>query len=595
MARSLSNTGRSDRLVIAAIDLGTTYSGYAYTFKHELERERSAKDMCKVLSNNWQSGSSAGLISHKTPTSLLLTKDGEFDSFGYKAEKNYMDLVNGNKHIGWRFYRKFKMLLHKNDVLNKNTTIKDDQGNSYLALEIFAHSIRFLKTELIQALHRENVQPIFVETDIQWVITIPAIWDPKSKDFMRVAAEEAGIERDRLEFALEPEAASVYVKEMLVTRTTTDNEAEIVPFEAGTQYMVLDLGGGTIDVVVKEVREDRTLRELHHAFGNGLGGESVNKRFIEYFENAFGIKLMTEFRTNNAYRGLWLDFETEIEIQKRNFASGGIEQLKLNISSKFLELFENSCGKSLSDHCTSIEHLSSRRDKLNMHKDLIVKLFQPSIDSIIQFMRDVFDKKHLVGVSDIIMVGGFSQCKLITDKVKETFRGLNIVIPHDADLAVLKGAVIYRHWPEVIYSRRAPFSLGARFNRIWLDGDDISKQFRNTDGEKMCMDCFSKFVTKDEEFASKDKATLEVYPICADTTVMPVEIFKSDEENPRYTTDPSCKSMGNPFNVDMSDLRGGMERKVHVTLTMGSTEIRVEGQQIPNGEVKKIQLNLLKD
>lgn len=109
------------------------------------------------------------------------------------------------------------------------------------------------------------------------------------------------------------------------------------------------------------------------------------------------------------------------------------------------------------------------------------------------------------------------------------------------------------------------------------------------------MDDFSKFVTKDEEFASKDKATLEVYPICADTTVVPVEIFKSDEENPRYTTDPSCKSMGNPFNVDMSDLRGGMERKVHVTLTMGSTEIRVEGQQIPNGEVKKIQLNLLKD
>lgn len=304
---------------------------------------------------------------------------------------------------------------------------------------------------------------------------------------------------------------------------------------------------------------------------------------------------MTEFRTNNAYRGLWLDFETEIERQKRNLASDGLEQLKLTISSKFLELFENVHGKSLSDHCASIEHLSNKRDKLNIHKDLIVKLFKPSIDSIIKFMRDVFDKKHLVGVSDIIMVGGFSQCKLITDKVKESFRGLKIVIPNDADLAVLKGAVIYRHWPEVIYSRRAPISLGASFNRIWLDGDDMRKQFRNTDGEKMCMDCFSKFVTKDEEFATTDKATLEVYPICADTTVMPVEIFKSDEENPRYTTDQSCKSMGNPFNVDMSDLRGGMERKVHVTLTIGSTEIRVEGQQIPNGEVKKIQLNLLND
>lgn len=122
MATRLSSKGRSDRLVIAAIDLGTTYSGYAYTFKHELERERSAQDMCKVLSNTWQSDSSAGLISHKTPTSLLLTKDGNFDSFGYKAEKKYTDLVNENKHIGWRFYRKFKMVLHKNDV---STTIWD--------------------------------------------------------------------------------------------------------------------------------------------------------------------------------------------------------------------------------------------------------------------------------------------------------------------------------------------------------------------------------------------------------------------------------------------------------------------------------------
>ena len=118
MASSRSHS-RSDRLVIAAIDLGTTYSGYAYTFKHELEAPRSAREMCQVLSNNWQSGSSAGLISHKTPTSLLLTESGEFDSFGFTAEKKYTDLVNDNKHDGWRFYRKFKMLLHKNDVSYK--------------------------------------------------------------------------------------------------------------------------------------------------------------------------------------------------------------------------------------------------------------------------------------------------------------------------------------------------------------------------------------------------------------------------------------------------------------------------------------------
>lgn len=91
------------------------------------------------------------------------------------------------------------------------------------------------------------------------------------------------------------------------------------------------------------------------------------------------------------------------------------------------------------------------------------------------------------------------------------------------------------------------------------------------------MDCFSKFVIKDEEFVFKDKVIFEVYLICVDMIVMFVEIFKLDEENFRYIIDLFCKSMGNLFNVDMLDLRGGMEWKVYVILIMGSIEIRVEG------------------
>lgn len=91
------------------------------------------------------------------------------------------------------------------------------------------------------------------------------------------------------------------------------------------------------------------------------------------------------------------------------------------------------------------------------------------------------------------------------------------------------------------------------------------------------MDFFSKFVIIDEEFVFKDKVIFEVYLICVDMIVMFVEIFKLDEENFRYIIDLFCKSMGNLFNVDMLDLRGGMEWKVYVILIMGSIEIRVEG------------------
>ncbi|XP_061183555.1 heat shock 70 kDa protein 12A-like [Saccostrea echinata] len=585
--------GRSGKIIIAAIDFGTTYSGYAYTFKSDLEESKSAQEMCKVLTHNWQSGSGAGLISHKTPTSLLLTQDEEFDSFGYKAEEKYVQLANENKHTGWRFFRKFKMILHKNDVLTKNTTINDDQGNPVLAVDVFAHSIRFMKKELLNELEKAGID--VKENEILWVLTIPAIWDPKSKEFMRVAAHEAGIASNQLEFALEPEAASVYVKEMTVSKKETSGEKELVPFHPGTQYMVLDLGGGTIDIVVKEVREDRTLRELHYACGNGLGGESVNIRIASYFEEVFGKDVMKKFRTNNEYKASWLDLETEIEQKKRTLQFDLKGRLKMSIPPVLLEIFESLRKLNPREHFNSIEHLTLSRDKLYINKDLIYQLFQPSVESILNIMKEILDKPHLYRISDVIMVGGFSQCPLISEQIKSTFRDLKVVVPNDADLAVLKGAVIYRHWPEVIYSRRAPFSLGARFARCWLDGDDIQKQFKNRKGEKMCGDWFCKFVTKNEEFNTTDKAILPVSPMEANTKFVPVEIFKSDEEEPRYTTDPSSKSMGKAFNVDMSDLTGGLDREAHVTLTMGSTEIKVEGQQIPNGVVKNIKLDLLND
>lgn len=104
MVRSLFNIGCLDRFVIVVIDLGIIYLGYVYIFKYEFERECLVKDMCKVFLNNWQLGSLVGLILYKIFISLFFIKDGEFDLFGYKVEKNYMDFVNGNKYIGWCFY-----------------------------------------------------------------------------------------------------------------------------------------------------------------------------------------------------------------------------------------------------------------------------------------------------------------------------------------------------------------------------------------------------------------------------------------------------------------------------------------------------------
>lgn len=58
----------------------------------------------------------------------------------------------------------------------------------------------------------------FENSDVRWVITVPAIWKQPAKQFMRQAAYQAGLaspeNSEQLVIALEPEAASIYCRKL---------------------------------------------------------------------------------------------------------------------------------------------------------------------------------------------------------------------------------------------------------------------------------------------------------------------------------------------------------------------------------------------
>lgn len=62
----------------------------------------------------------------------------------------------------------------------------DKKGNKMLALDVFAAAIQYLKDHLIECL-RARLDDIR-DTDIDWVITVPAIWQDEAKQFMQEAA-----------------------------------------------------------------------------------------------------------------------------------------------------------------------------------------------------------------------------------------------------------------------------------------------------------------------------------------------------------------------------------------------------------------------
>ena len=97
----------SSYIAVVAIDFGTTYSGFAFAFNHK-EGEGGIH-----MNKAW--GNEQGFSNLKTPTSLLLRPDGQFDSFGFEADEKYANFFNGEDQE-YMYFKRFKMTLHKSEV-----------------------------------------------------------------------------------------------------------------------------------------------------------------------------------------------------------------------------------------------------------------------------------------------------------------------------------------------------------------------------------------------------------------------------------------------------------------------------------------------
>lgn len=133
-----SRRSKDEYSVVCAIDFGTTFSGYAYSFKASPEEIQINKNWTSSagfqvwLLNfphvRWHIYGSYSILysvkfhrsffslqSFKTATSVLMSEDDEFEDFGFYAEELYSQAV---EHGGPRksLFRNFKMLLHEKEV-----------------------------------------------------------------------------------------------------------------------------------------------------------------------------------------------------------------------------------------------------------------------------------------------------------------------------------------------------------------------------------------------------------------------------------------------------------------------------------------------
>ena len=66
--------------------------------------------------------------------------------------------------------------------------MKASNGRDVEALTIFTYSIYYIHAKAVEVIRERTGDENFGSGDVQWVLTVPAIWKPAAKQFMREAA-----------------------------------------------------------------------------------------------------------------------------------------------------------------------------------------------------------------------------------------------------------------------------------------------------------------------------------------------------------------------------------------------------------------------
>ncbi|XP_071144370.1 heat shock 70 kDa protein 12B-like [Mytilus edulis] len=579
------STLSDDYWFVVAIDFGTTYSGYAFSSRDDFKKEP-----LKIISNQaWNAGSQRH-FSLKTPTCLLLDDNEELVSFGYEAENRYTDIVMDREQNKYLFFQRFKMQLYKNQKIKGEMIMEDVTGKSVTAMKVFALSIKALMQHLFGIFDQRGIE--IEKKEIRWVLTVPAIWSDAAKQFMRKSAETAGIKDNQLLIALEPEAASIYCQ-YLPIKKLQGAEKGFSMTEDGTNYMVVDNGGGTADITVHAKICQGQLREVCRASGGDCGGTSVDKSFYEIFVKLLGDANLSALK--RADPSAHLDIFRELEAVKRtidektqgkvtmSFPRAALDDIcKTHLGKDFAGVIETTPYK---------DRIVIRYDKMRVDTDLITDLFKQAADKIIQLIANALAGVKSSDVSVLLLVGGFSECKIVQEIIKARFPEKRVIVPEDAGLAVLKGAVLFGHKPEYIASRIVRYTYGIRVNDLF--DREVHELARRTiiDGKEKCKNIFKLYVKVGSVVELGSQITGGHKTTKAFQKNVKFTVFQSTSECPKYTDEEGCTELG-CFTINIPDPSEEI-RSLRVSLIFGLTELKVTAYDVQSETKCETVLDLI--
>lgn len=280
------------------------------------------------------------------------------------------------------------------------------------------------------------------------------------------------------------------------------------------------------------------LKEIGKSSGKGIGGSTVDKAFIEMMHKKLTVPVCTLLRKKNPVA--YLDLRKDLEEAKKSVIAEESDLFEIPINYRVInsiskEQFNSSISYNISDKIVD-EHLQV--------PDATVKeLFKPTTEEILEAVKNALEFDVYNEVSMIILVGGFANCEIIEIAIKNRFKPRRVIVPADAGSAVLQGAVLYGHNPDVISNRIMKYTYGVGAQVPFNENiHDQSRKFVQNE-KPFCGKLFDIIVKRDQSVPTGTFISRS-YVITRKSNQHISSLYSSESLNPMYTDEAKCLKVG---------------------------------------------------
>ncbi|KAG0651372.1 Heat shock 70 kDa 12A [Hyphodiscus hymeniophilus] len=517
-AVEVEGAGRSKAQLIVGIDFGTTFSGVAFAFATNTEAKED-------IITEWPGAGS--YTKQKIPTVLYYDQYQKVVGWGPDiadalAPTGYPK--PGVQKVEWF---KLQLMLSGNTYIDPINLPPLPPGKS--EIDVAADYLFKLRQAMRNQLQK-TLGEVFnrEERNIRYYLTVPAIWNDAGKAATRAAAIQAGFLRDendnRLTLITEPEAAALFC-----------SKAGLLNLKVHDAVLIVDCGGGTVDLIAYEVEEESpfTVSECTAGSGDSCGSTALNRNFSNILRTKIRkMKLPDGSKTaGRVYAKCIMDFENRIKADFRN--NNQKWAVDVGIEAEFPE--------------AGIEE-----GYMTFTNEEILQCFEPVVNRILELVRNqiIAIQAQNRTLQNVLVVGGFGASEYLFQQIKlhvpPQFQA-KVVRPMDSVAAIVKGAVTAGITERVVTSRVARrHYLMATLQPFKEGHHPEAYRVPSLDGKDRCKFTRQIFVQKGQRVKIGEPVKVSFFrQVAPGATLMYEDILYAcdDDVCPEYTKDPRVKEV----------------------------------------------------